>query len=118
MSRVVSVQIACEKAGGAAEVSCFPTLSSVPDGVEAAGRGRYRHSAARRQREDGRWRRRGGTCFGTAMVLHGVRFRRLSRAASWPPLTRLPEDHVIAGMTESCSVCGERFDVQFRYQME
>jgi chromosome partitioning protein len=24
----------------------------------------------------------------------------------------------MAGMTESCSVCGERFDVQFRYQME
>ncbi|HEX3771668.1 MAG TPA: ParA family protein [Polyangiaceae bacterium] len=24
----------------------------------------------------------------------------------------------MAGMTEGCSVCGERFDVQFRYQME
>jgi chromosome partitioning protein len=24
----------------------------------------------------------------------------------------------MAGMTESCSVCGERFEVQFRYQME
>src|ERR1700722_18998777 len=24
----------------------------------------------------------------------------------------------MAGMTESCSVCGERFDVEFRYQRE
>jgi chromosome partitioning protein len=31
---------------------------------------------------------------------------------------RLLDENTMAGMAESCSVCGERFEVQFRYQME
>ncbi len=62
MSRVVSVQIACEKAGDAARGSVLASdaFFPFPDGVElAAKKGHHRHRATRWQRERSRRHRRG-----------------------------------------------------------